>query len=66
MCACDSSREFNLITNVLPLLRHIGRHTGIQFERGFAYETPAKIVVALEMLVGERAVVKEIENFGDF
>jgi hypothetical protein len=39
---------------------------GIGFERGFAYETPAEIVFALEMLVGERAVVKEIENFGDF
>jgi hypothetical protein len=39
---------------------------GIRFERGFAYETPAEIVFALEMLVGERAVVKEIENFGDY
>jgi hypothetical protein len=39
---------------------------GHRFQRGLAYETPAEIVFALEMLVGERVVVKEIEIFGKF
>ena len=44
----------------------LGAIQGYRFQRGLAYETPAEIDFALEMLVGERAVVKEIEIFGEF
>jgi len=44
----------------------LGAIQGHRFQRGLTYDTSAEIVLALEMLVGERVVVKEIEIFGDF
>ena len=44
----------------------LGAIQGHRFQIGIAYEIPAEIVFALEMLVGERVVVKGIEIFGDF
>jgi len=46
MIACESSREFHLIANVLPLLRHSGAIRGIRFIRGPGDEAPTDYALA--------------------
>jgi hypothetical protein len=66
MIACENSREFHLIANVLPLLRHSGAIRGIRFIRGPGDEAPTDYASPQERLIGDRVVVKEIEIFGYF
>jgi hypothetical protein len=66
MIACETSREFHLIANVLPLLRHIGALRRYRFEKGPVMRFPLTMPAPQERLFGERVVVKEIEIFGSF
>ena len=68
MIACENSREFYLVANILPLLHHIDivalrRH---RFEKGPVMRFPLTMPLPQERLFGERVVVKEIEIFGNF
>lgn len=64
MIALESSREFHLITNMMPLFPHIGTFKSYPFiKEASLMRLPLALLPSQERLVGEWVVVKEIEIF---